>query len=613
MRCTLADPSLTYVPRHLTIPMPKPSGPSPTNGHKRTGLLAKRSDSRAAAGVAALVPDDWNHVAELLGPLRLPPDTLRKFPEVPGSDEEPWDVLLGMLAIDEHTALTKLAERTGMRFIAEPRLNDSAQKYYETIPAEISRRHHVAGLESDGRTMTVATAQPMQPAIFATIEDELGMPVRLVLSPRGSVASLINRGYEQKQDLVTEIVEEMPLDEKAIASAAGSIGQATDLLQLARQGPIIRLVNMILFEALRRRASDIHVHPQETKLIIRFRIDGMLHDTFFPPLSLAPAISSRLKVMTELDIANRHSPQDGHTTVRVGQHKIDIRLSVIPTIYGERIVLRLLDQTQTQLNLDQVGMTPQMKSRLVELAERPNGIILVTGPTGSGKTTTLYAALAMIDRGSRNIMTIEDPVEYHLEGISQMQVNPKRNVTFATGLRSLLRQDPDVILVGEIRDQETAQLAIQASLTGHLVLATLHTNDAPSAIPRLIDIGIPPYLVTSSLLAVIAQRLLRRVCKVCGGTKKAPPPPSSQGAHPTSAGDDGRCENCFATGYRGRLAVYEIMTMSDELRRMVAQSADAIQLLDAAKAGGFQTMHEDAKGKAAQGLTTLEEIKRVLA
>jgi general secretion pathway protein E len=275
-------------------------------------------------------------------------------------------------------------------------------------------------------------------------------------------------------------------------------------------------------------------------------------------------------------------------------------MSVIPTIYGERIVLRLLDQSQTQLTLDQVGMTAEMQARLVTLIDRPNGMILVTGPTGSGKTTTLYAALGKVDRSSRNVMTIEDPVEYHLEGISQMQVNPKRNVTFATGLRSLLRQDPDVILVGEIRDNETAQLAIQASLTGHLVLATLHTNDAPSAIPRLADIGVAPYLITSSLLAVMAQRLLRRVCKVCTGSGKDQANPSE------------RCDNCFGTGFRGRVAVYEIMDMNDELRRLTGKSADAISLHDAAVASGFQSMHEDARLKVTRGLTTAEEVKRVL-
>jgi general secretion pathway protein E len=567
---------------------------------KDRSIIPARSNGAAGRASTALVTDDWNRVADLFGPLRIPADQLRSFPLEPGSDTEPWDVLLSMLALDEHAALSRLAERTGLRYIAEPRLQESARRFYELVPPQAARQHSVAGLESDGHTMTVATAQPMQPAVFSMLEDALDMPVRLALSPRAGVANLINRGYEQRQDLVTEIIEEMPLDERAIASAAGSIGQSTDLLQLARQTPVIRLVNMILFEALRRRASDIHVHPLETRLVIRLRIDGMLMDSFTPPLSLAPAISSRLKVMTELDIANRHSPQDGHTTVRIGAHKIDIRMSVIPTIYGERIVLRLLDQSQTQLTLDQVGMTAEMQGRLLKLVDRPNGMILVTGPTGSGKTTTLYAALGMVDRASRNVMTIEDPVEYHLEGISQMQVNAKRNVTFATGLRSLLRQDPDVILVGEIRDAETAQLAIQASLTGHLVLATLHTNDAPGAIARLTDIGVPPYLITSSLLAAMAQRLLRRICKVCNGSGKDP-------AHPNE-----KCDNCFGTGFRGRVAVYEIMEMTDELRRLTGQSADTVTLKDAAIAAGFQSMHEDARLKVARGLTTEEEVKRVL-
>ncbi|MFN0132812.1 MAG: GspE/PulE family protein [Phycisphaerales bacterium] len=552
----------------------------------------------------------WARVAELLSPLPVAPDQLKRLPTEPGSDDESWDVLLSMMALDEHTALTRLAERTGLRFISEPRPHESASRFYELIPPDVARTHHVAGLESDGRTMTAVTAQPFQPAVFSMIEDRLSMPLRLVLAPRAAVANLINRGYEQKQDLVTEIIEEMPLDEAAFASAAGSLGQATDLLQLARQTPVIRLVNMILFEALRRRASDIHVHPLESRLVIRFRIDGMLIDAFWPPLSLAPAISSRMKVMTELDIANRHAPQDGHTTVRIGAHKVDIRMSVIPTIYGERIVLRLLDQSQTQLSLDQVGMAKPMQEQLISLIDRPNGMVLVTGPTGSGKTTTLYAALGKIDRSSRNVMTIEDPVEYHLEGISQMQVNPKRNVTFATGLRSLLRQDPDVILVGEIRDAETAQLAIQASLTGHLVLATLHTNDSPSAIPRLTDIGVPPYLVTSSLLGVLAQRLLRRVCKSCGGTGK--PRDAAAGRSSDSTADDPRCDTCFGTGYKGRVAVYEIMLMTEDLRRLTGQSADSISIADAAKRGGFRSMHEDARAKAEAGLTTAEEIKRVL-
>jgi general secretion pathway protein E len=560
------------------------------------GLLKRNGETKPAAPAA---PSELPRIAQLFGPLPLTAEQLRQFPQIEGSDEEPWDVLLSMLAMDEHQALELLAKRTGLKFIAEPRHQESASRFYELVPAEVARHRSCAGLESDGLTMTVATAQPMQPGVFTMLEDILGMPVRLVLSPRGGVANLINRGYEQRQDLVTEIIEEMPLDERAIASAAGSVGQSTDLLQLARQTPVIRLVNMILFEALRRRASDIHVHPQENKLVIRFRIDGMLVDAFSPPLSLAAAISSRLKVMTELDIANRHTPQDGHTSVRVGSRKVDIRFSCIPTVYGERLVLRLLDQTATQLSLDEIGMQKEMQAQLLDLIERPTGIVLVTGPTGSGKTTTLYAALSRIDRSSRNVMTIEDPVEYHLDGISQMQVNVKRGVTFAAGLRSLLRQDPDVILVGEIRDAETAQLAIQASLTGHLVLATLHTNDSPSAIPRLVDIGIEPYLITSSLLAVMAQRLMRRTCQACGGRM----------GDPTRAG---ACEVCYGTGYKGRLAVYEIMTMNDTLRKLTAQRADAVTLYEAAQGSGFKPMREDALLKVQLGLTDESEVYRVL-
>ncbi|MEQ8845234.1 MAG: GspE/PulE family protein [Phycisphaerales bacterium] len=527
-------------------------------------------------------------VARALRVPRLTADALRAFREMPGSDTEPWDMLISTMATDEQSSLKLLAERTGLPFVAEPRLSESALRFYEIVPPDIARERHVGGVQSDGRTMTVATSQPMQPAFFSELEDHLDMPLRLVLTPRAVVQSLVNRGYEQRQDLVTEIIEEMPLDERAIASAAGSIGSGNDLLALARQGPVIRLVNMILFEALRRRASDVHVHPEETRLNIRLRVDGMLVDAFSPPLSLAPAISSRLKVMTELDIANRHTPQDGQTTVRVGAHKVDIRLSVIPTVHGERLVMRLLDQGQNKLSLDTLGMTQEMQAELKATVDRPNGMLLVTGPTGSGKTTTLYSALGMVDRDSRNVMTIEDPVEYRLEGISQMQVNVKRGVTFAAGLRSLLRQDPDVILVGEVRDHETAQLAVQASLTGHLVLATLHTNDAPSAIPRLLDIGVEPFLVTSSLLGVMAQRLVRRL-----------------------ASEEERAET--GQRYKGRMGVYELMRMNDELRTLTAQRADGVLLMEAAKRAGFKPMIEDAKMKAAKGMTDEAEIKRVLA
>ena len=540
---------------------------------------------------------EFDRLARSMRPIQVDQAALRGFAAMPGADDEPWDALLSTAGVEEHAALEALAERTGLRYIAEPRLEDSAEKFYERVPASAARRRMIAGLSSDGRVMTIATSQPMQPDAFDQVERALGTPVEIVLAPRAQVANIINRGYEQRQDLVTEIVEDIPLDERAFETAAGSISKATDLLQLARQTPVIRLVNMILFEALRRRASDVHIQPLEEKLLIRYRVDGMLVDAFSPPLALAAAISSRLKVMAELDIANRHSPQDGQTTVRIGSKKIDIRLSCVPTIFGERLVLRLLDQSQTQLHLESLGMTAEMQTTLVDLAARPSGIVLVTGPTGSGKTTTLYAALERIDRTSRNVMTIEDPVEYHLDNIAQVQVNPKRGVTFATGLRSLLRQDPDVILIGEIRDTETAHLAIQASLTGHLVLATLHTNDAPSAISRLQDIGVEPYLISSALLAVLGQRLLRRTCRVCGGT---------------GTGARGPCETCTGTGYTGRVAIYEVMTMSDELRRMTMRSADALELQKRAIADGMEPMIVDGKRKVERGMTTDAELHRVL-
>ena len=550
-------------------------------------------------------PDHALRLARAFGELPVRADQIAEFRNMPGADEEPWDVLLSSMGMEEHTALQRLAARCGLQYEAEPTAHVSSEVFYDRVPVNVARRHQIAGLSCEHNVLTVASAQPMQPAMFASLERMVGMPIRLVLAPRAQVGNLINRGYEQRQDLVEEIVEDMPLDERAIQSAAGSVSQATDLLQLARQTPVIRLVNMILFEALRRRASDIHIHPLEGKLVIRLRIDGMLIDAFSPPASLSSAISSRLKVMAELDIANRHSPQDGQTTVRVGSRKIDIRISCIPTIFGERIVLRLLDQSQTQLTLDAVGMTRAMQAEFLELVERPTGMILVTGPTGSGKTTSLYAALEQVDRTSRNVMTIEDPVEYHLDKISQMQVNVKRGVTFAAGLRSLLRQDPDVILVGEVRDAETAQLAVQAALTGHLVLATLHTNDAPSAISRLEDIGVEPYLINSSLLAVLAQRLLRRVCPVCAGSGSVPAPAGSRA-------DTLRCEKCYGTGYSGRVAVYELMRMTDELRAMTMKSADAVALRELAITQGMRTMLDDAREKIASGLTTEEELRRVL-
>ncbi|MBL4590550.1 MAG: Flp pilus assembly complex ATPase component TadA, partial [Phycisphaerales bacterium] len=328
---------------------------------KRNGLIKRSGPLPRDDDAAPVVVDSWDDAARAFGAIRVSGEQLRAFASIPGSDDEPWDVMLQTLAMDEASALKMLAHRTGLEFIGEPKLTDSASRFYDLVNPDDARASSVAAITYERGAFTVVTSRPMQPSVPTMLEDTLDAPITLMLSTRGAVASLINRGYEQRGDLVTEIVEDIPLDQSAIESAAGSIGKTNDLLAQARQTPVIRLVNMILFEALRRGASDVHVHPMEERLAIRLRIDGMLVDAFSPPLTLAAAISSRLKVMTELDIANRHSPQDGQTTVRIGQKKIDIRMSVIPTIFGERIVLRLLDQSNQELDLDAVGMSKKMQ------------------------------------------------------------------------------------------------------------------------------------------------------------------------------------------------------------------------------------------------------------
>jgi len=372
-----------------------------------------------------------------------------------------------------------------------------------------------------------------------------------------------------------------------------------DLLEAADDAPIIRMLNALLTQAAKDGASDIHIEPYERSSSVRFRVDGTLREVVQPNKALHAALISRLKIMAELDIAEKRLPQDGRISLRIGGRAVDVRVSTLPAAHGERAVLRLLDKTDAKFSLEGLGMSGEVMQRFVHLIEQPHGIVLVTGPTGSGKTTTLYASLSRLPTATTNILTVEDPVEYELPGIGQTQVNPKIDLTFAKALRAFLRQDPDVIMIGEIRDVETAQIAIQASLTGHLVLATVHTNDAPSSVTRLIDMGVEPYLLSSSLLGVLAQRLVRKLCLACR---------RRDGAgrwHPVG------CEHCGRTGYKGRTGVYELMSVDDKIRSLIHARAAESQLFVAAEAGGMRPMREDGQRLVDEGITSLEEVLRV--
>ena len=404
-----------------------------------------------------------------------------------------------------------------------------------------------------------------------------------------ALSQRISAAYAQSESSAAAVVSEVE-GEADLQRMMQDLPAIEDLLETSDDAPIIRMLNALLTQAARDGASDIHIEPYERHSVVRFRVDGNLREVVQPNRALHAALISRLKIMAELDIAERRMPQDGRISLRMGTRAVDVRVSTIPSAHGERAVLRLLDKSEGQLSLESLGMQGDVLAHLGHLLQQPHGIILVTGPTGSGKTTTLYAGLQRLDTRGRNIMTVEDPIEYELAGIGQTQVNTKIDLTFAKALRAILRQDPDIIMVGEIRDIETAQIAIQASLTGHLVLATLHTNDAASAVTRLTDMGIEPFLLSSSLLGVLAQRLVRKVCTACAG-----------------AG----CDTCAHTGYAGRTGVFELLETDDTLRDLIHNRAAESDIRAAALAKGMVLMREDGERLVAQGVTTREELVRV--
>ncbi|GAB7028190.1 type II secretion system ATPase GspE [Geotalea toluenoxydans] len=501
-----------------------------------------------------------------------------------------------------------IARRLGLPF--QPEIDDSTVEttLLMRLPLAFARNNLLLPLREEDGTLIAAAGDPANLLALDELQGVFSMPVQAVAVPRQTVMDAINRLYGRMSGSAQEVVEE--LEGVELSAIATEFNEPKDLLDLTDEAPVIRLLNSILFQAVKERASDIHIEPFERELEVRFRIDGILYKMLEPPKVVQEALISRVKIMSGLNIAEKRLPQDGRLRVIVAGRDVDIRVSIIPTFFGERIVLRLLDKQRGVISLTNIGLSENNVKTMERLLSRSNGIILVTGPTGSGKTTTLYAALNRVNSPEKNIITIEDPVEYQLKGVGQIQVNPKIDLTFAHGLRSILRQDPDIIMVGEIRDVETAEIAMQASLTGHLVLSTLHTNDAATAVTRLIDMGIEPFMVASSLSAVMAQRLVRVICPHC--REEYEPEREYAGITLPPVLYRGRgCEKCFNLGSMGRIGIYEFLPIDSELCSMIIKQAPAGAIKEYAISRGMKTLREDGLTKAAAGITTIEEVLRV--
>ncbi len=492
------------------------------------------------------------------------------------------------------------------------------QVFTDRVPQQFARNYNLIGITADESSCQVATCRPLDVYPLDDLASMLELEIEPVVAPRQEITALINRAYRQHNEVVDEVIDDLSPDN--FDEIANLVSESEDLLNVANRAPIIRLVNMILFQALKMRASDVHIQPYEDKVQIRYRIDGILYDQESPPKSVQEAIISRIKVMGKMDIAERRIPQDGRATIKIGDSEVDVRISSVPTNHGERIVMRLLDKSAGVFELAQLGMNAEQTRLMEQLIHLSHGIVFVTGPTGSGKSTTLYAVLSEINSAEKNVITIEDPIEYHLAGISQIQVSEKKGLTFAAGLRSLLRQDPDIMMVGEVRDEETARISIQAALTGHLVFSTLHTNDAPGAVTRMLDIGVEPFLVASSLVMVIAQRLVRRICPDCKEWVRPDEKDMKElkllkisldqlkdGMLPRGRG----CDMCYGTGYAGRVAIYEMLPLEEEIKSLVVERANATQIKRAAMKSGMRTLRQDGIDKVKAGVTTLSEVLRV--
>jgi general secretion pathway protein E len=483
----------------------------------------------------------------------------------------------------------------------------------EQISARFIKEYQVIPLAENEAEVAVAMADPGDNYATQALALATGRHVITKLLAPADFETQYEKLYGSGKSSMGQIVDDIATREEQ-----DDFGDVEQLKDLASEAPVIRLVNLIISHALERRASDIHIEPFENRLIVRYRIDGVLHETESPPRRLSAAVISRIKIMANLDIAERRLPQDGRIKLRIQGKEIDLRVSTVPTMHGESVVMRILDKGGVALNFDSLGFDEDNLKIFIEILEQPHGIILVTGPTGSGKTTTLYTALDRLNRADIKILTVEDPVEYQMPGINQIQVKPQINLTFANALRSIVRQDPDVIMIGEIRDLETAQIAVQSALTGHMVLSTVHTNDAASTVNRLLDMGVEDYLLTSTINGILAQRLVRTLCNHCRKPYHALPEVVDQmnlrkfaGGEQVTLYHPVGCEHCGGTGYRGRVSILEMLPMTDALRSLVMRHATSGEMREQAVKDGMETMYENGLKKAVHGITTIEEVLRV--
>lgn len=481
------------------------------------------------------------------------------------------------------------------------------------LAPELARRHQVLPIALQDDALTLAVTDPDDVIALDDVTGYTGLVVKPVIATRESMAAALDR-YVRLDEQIADLTSELG----AAAAALGSADATENLDDESDDAPIVRFVNLIISQAIQDRASDIHIDPTERRLRVRYRIDGVLHDVQEAPVQTKDGVISRLKIMSGIDIAERRKPQDGRLSVSHSGRTIDLRVATLPTVWGEKIVMRILDSSATKISLDDLQMSPHNLGVFSESFRRPHGMLLVTGPTGSGKSTTLYTTLNEVARPEINVITVEDPVEYRMDGISQMQVNPRAGLTFASALRSILRGDPDVVLVGEIRDAETAQISIEAALTGHLVLSTLHTNDAPSALTRLVEMGIEPFLVASALDSIVAQRLARRLCQECVVMRQ----PDAEllaklgfaiPGGEALVGEAQGCARCSGTGYRGRVALHEVMRVTEEVERLAVSRSSSLEIRALAIEQGMVPLREDGWRKVLGGITSIEEVLRVAA